>query len=82
MPFDVAKAIETVGNAVKGISDYAKTAKKRQSETQIIKELKKLEKAVDVAEKMFNIFFQYFEKLSDEDKKEIEKLLEKFQENN
>ena len=82
MPFDVAKAIETVGNAVKGISDYAKTAKKRQSETQIIKELKKLEKAVNAAEKMFNIFFQYFEKLSDEDKKEIEKLLEKFQKNN
>lgn len=82
MPFDVAKAIETVGDAVKGISDYAKTAKKRQSETQIIKELKKLEKAVDTAEKMFNIFFRYFDRLEEEDKKEIERMLKNFQRNN
>lgn len=82
MPFDVAKAIETVGNAVKSISDYAKTAKKRQSETQIIKELKKLEKAVDTAEKMFNIFFKYFDDLSEDDQKAIEKMLAKFQRNN
>ena len=82
MPFDVAKAIETVGDAVKSISDYAKTAKKRQSETQIIKELKKLEKAVDTAEKMFNIFFKYFDKLEEEDQKAIERMLKKFQRNN
>lgn len=82
MPFDVAKAIEVIGNAVKSISDYAKTAKKRQSETQIIKELKKLEKAVDVAEKMFNIFFKYFDDLSEDDQKAIEKMLAKFQRNN
>ena len=82
MPFDVAKAIETVGDAVKGISDYAKTSKNRQSETQIIKELKKLEKAVDVAEKMFNIFFKYFDKLEEEDQKAIERMLKKFQRNN
>ena len=82
MPFDIAEAIKSVGEAFKGFADFMKTSKEHQSETQIIKELKKLEKAVDTAEKMFNIFFQYFEKLSDEDKKEIEKLLEKFQENN
>ena len=79
---DITSAIKAVGEAFKSLFDYADTAKTRQSETQIIKELKKLEKAVNAAEKMFNIFFQYFEKLSDEDKKEIEKLLEKFQENN
>lgn len=82
MVFDFAKAIEKVGEAIKSGFSYAEKAKEHQSETQIIKELKKLEKAVNAAEKMFNIFFQYFEKLSDEDKKEIEKLLEKFQENN
>ena len=82
MTFDIPAAVKSVGEAIKSLFDYADTAKTRQSETQIIKELKKLEKAVNAAEKMFNIFFQYFEKLSDEDKKEIEKLLEKFQENN
>ena len=80
--FDFSDAIKSVGEAFKSLFDFAETAKTRQSETQIIKELKKLEKAVNAAEKMFNIFFQYFEKLSDEDKKELEKLLEKFQENN
>lgn len=82
MPLDITEAVKAIGEAFKSLFDFAKTAKTRQSETQIIKELKKLEKAVNAAEKMFNIFFQYFEKLSDEDKKEIEKLLEKFQENN
>lgn len=82
MPLDITEAVKAIGEAFKSLFDFAETAKTRQSETQLIKELKKLEKAVNAAEKMFNIFFQYFEKLSDEDKKEIEKLLEKFQKNN
>lgn len=79
---DIAKALEKIGEAFKSLFDFAETAKNRQSETEVIKDRKKLEKAVNAAEKMFNIFFQYFDKLSDEDKKEIEKLLEKFQKNN
>ena len=79
---DIAKALEKIGEAFKSLFDFAETAKNRQSETEVIKDRRKLEKAVNAAEKMFNIFFQYFDKLSDEDKKEIEKLLEKFQENN
>ena len=79
---DIAKALEKIGEAFKSLFDFAETAKNRQSETEVIKDRRKLEKAVNAAEKMFNIFFQYFEKLSDEDKKEIEKLLEKFQKNN
>ena len=82
MPLDITEAVKAIGEAFKILADFAKTDKTRQSETQLIKELKRLEKAVNAAEKMFNIFFQYFEKLSDEDKKEIEKLLEKFQKNN
>lgn len=79
---DIAKALEKIGEAFKSLFDFAETAKNRQSETEVIKDRRKLEKAVNAAEKMFNIFFQYFDKLADEDKKEIEKLLEKFQENN
>ena len=79
---DIAKALEKIGEAFKSLFDFAETAKNRQSETEVIKDRRKLEKAVNAAEKMFNIFFQYFDKLSDEDKKEIEKLLEKFQKNN
>lgn len=79
---DIPKAIEAIGDAFKSAADYAKTAKTRQSETQVIKELKKLEKAVDTAEKMFNIFFRYFDKLEEEDRKEIERMLKTFQRNN
>lgn len=79
---DIPKAIEAIGDAFKSVFDYAKTAKTKQSETQIIKELKKLEKAVDTAEKMFNIFFKYFDDLSEDDQKAIEKMLAKFQRNN
>ena len=79
---DIPKAIEAIGDAFKSAADYAKITKKRQSETQIIKELKKLEKAVDAAERMFNIFFKYFDDLSEDDQKAIEKMLAKFQRNN
>ena len=82
MPFDVAKAIETVGNAVKSISDYAKTAKKRQSETQIIKELKKLEKAVDVAEEIIEIMFKYLPLYLEQDADDLQKLVKKFRKYN
>ena len=82
MSFDITEAVKAIGEAFKSLFDFAETAKTRQSETQIIKELKKLEKAVNAAEKMFNIFFQYFDKLPEDDQKELEKLLEKFQENN
>ena len=82
MAFDVPKAIEKLAEAVKSGFHYAEEAKEHQSETQIIKELKKLEKAVDTAEKMFNIFFRYFDKLEEDDRKSIEKMLKKFQRNN
>ena len=38
MMFDIPKAVEAVSNALKGIFDFASTAKEHQSETQIIKE--------------------------------------------
>ena len=80
--FDVSDAIKSVGEAFTSLFNYLKTNKEEQIDTQFLTEHKKLLKAVDTAEKMFNIFFKSFDKLSDEDKKEIEKLLEKFQENN
>lgn len=38
MSFDVPKAVEAVGNAIDSVSDCITTRKKRQSETEIIKE--------------------------------------------
>ena len=80
--FDIADAIKSVGEAFKSLFNYLKKNKEEQIDTQFLTEHKKLLKAVDTAEKMFNIFFKSFDKLPKDDQKELEKLLEKFQENN
>ena len=80
--FDIADAIKSVGEAFTSLFNYLKTNKEEQIDTQFLTEHKKLLKAVDTAEKMFNIFFKSFDKLPEDDQKELEKLLEKFQENN
>ena len=82
MPFDFSDAIKSVGEAFTSLFNLLNAKRNRQSETQILKELKKMEKAVNTAEKMFNIFFKYINELSPEDKDSIIKLLTKFQENN
>lgn len=79
---DIADAIKSVGEAFTSLFNYLKKNREEQIDTQFLKEHKKLLKAVDIAEKMFNIFFKSFDKLPEEDQKDIEKLLEKFQENN
>lgn len=80
--FDIANAIKSVGEAFTSLFNYLKKNKEEQIDTQFLTEHKKLLKAVDTAEKMFNIFFKSFDKLPKDDQKELEKLLEKFQENN
>ena len=80
--FDISDAIKSVGEAFTSLFNYLKTNKEEQIDTQFLTEHKKLLKAVDTAEKMFNIFFKSFDKLPKDDQKELEKLLEKFQENN
>lgn len=80
--FDVPKAVEAVSNAIKGIFDYASTSKEHQSETQIIKDKKRLKKATDIAEDAFKLMFKNFEKLSEFDQKRLNNLYDKFQEYN
>ena len=80
--FDISDAIKSVGEAFTSLFNYLKKNKDKQIDTQFLTEHKKLLKAVDTAEKMFNIFFKSFDKLPKDDQKELEKLLEKFQENN
>lgn len=79
--FDVPKAVESVSNAIKGIFDYASTAKEHQSETQIIKENKKLKEAVNIAEEILEITSRYELHFSDVDWKRYKKLKKKFNQN-
>ena len=82
MSFDITEAIKSVGEAFKSLFDYVDTAKTRQSETAIIKENKRLKKAADATEKMLCIFSKYIYNFTDDDKKELKKLLDTFWENN
>lgn len=72
------QVIGKVGEAVKGLFDYVKEAKSKQSETQVIKDKKRLKDASNIAEDIFTITDQYAETFSQEHLKEYRKLREKF----
>ena len=74
----VVKAIEKVGEAIKSLFDYVKERKIKQSETQLIKDKKRLKNATNVAEKIFQITDQYKANFSSEHQKEYEKLRKEF----
>jgi hypothetical protein len=80
--FDIPKAVEAVSNALKGIFDFASTAKEHQSETQIIKENKKLKKASDIAEKIISLGYKYLDYFNEKDRKKFVKLHDDFKDNN
>ena len=82
MMFDIPYAVEAFSNALQGIFDFASTAKEHQSETQIIKENKKLKKASDIAEDAFKLMFKNYELLSEKDKKRLKDLYDNFLEHN
>lgn len=80
--FDVPKAVEAVSNAIKGVFDFASTAKEHQSETEIIKEKRNLKKAVDKAEQAFKIVFRNFECLPEKEQERFKNLYDDFLEYN
>lgn len=82
MAFDVAGAVEKLSEAVKSGFRFAETAKEKQSETAILKDRKKLQKAVNYAEQLILLMYPYFKPKDDKEQKEFENLLEKFLENN
>lgn len=76
--FDITSAIKAAGDGLKGIFDFASTAKEHQSETEIIKEKRDLEDAVNTAEEIIELFNKYQFHLSDDDWKSFKKLVKKF----
>ena len=78
MAFDIPKAVEAVSNAIKSVFDFASTAKENQSETEIIKEKRDLEDAVNTAEEIIELFNNYQFHLSDDDWKSFKRLVKKF----
>ena len=78
MAFDIAKAIEVLGEATKNGFSYAEKVKETQSETEIIKANKRQLKGLNIAEAIIILAYKYFENFDKADKKEFKKLLKKF----
>ena len=76
--FASSKILEAVTDALKSVFDYAGTAKEHQSETEIIKEKRDLEDAVNTAEEIIELFNKYQTYLTDDDWKSYKKLIKKF----
>ena len=82
MAFDVPKAIEKLAEAVKSGFRYAEEAKERQSESEILKDRKKLQKAVNAAEELIIMMYPCYTPADDEEERKFAKLLKRFLENN
>ena len=80
--FDIPKAIEKLSEAVNSGLHYAEEAKERQSETEILKDRKKLQKAVNAAEELIIMMYPCYMPADDEEERKFAKLLKKFLENN
>ena len=76
------EALEVIGNAIKSISDSFAVFKKRQSETEILKEKKRLKKAVDIAEDIIQLIYKYLPLMTEEDIEDFKKYVEKFKKYN
>lgn len=76
------EALEVIGNAIKSISDSFAVSKKRQSETEILKEKKRLKKAVDIAEDIIQLTYKYLPLMTEEDIEDFKKYVEKFKKYN
>ena len=82
MVFDITKAIEKVGEAIKNGFSYAEKAKEKQSETAILKDRKNLQKAVDISEEIIEIIYKYLPLLTEDDSEKINGLIKKFRKYN
>ena len=78
MSFDIPKAVEAISNAFKEAFNFASTAKEHQSETQLIKDKKRLKEATNIAEQIFKITDCYQVYFLDDDLQKYKKLIKKF----
>lgn len=76
--FDFADAIKSVGEAFTSLFNYFSVAKENQSETQIIKDKKRLKEATNIAQRIFKITDKYKNYFSKKDSNSYENLKEKF----
>lgn len=67
-----------IGKAIEQFFSWLKESKTHQSESEIIKELKDLKKAVNIAEEIIDIAFRYIRYYNEDDRAKIRKLKKEF----
>lgn len=78
MTFDIPAAVKSVGEAIKSIADSFKVSKEHQSETQLVKDKKRLKKATNTAQDIFRITDEYKHLLPEDVLKDYNELRKKF----
>ena len=76
MPLD--DAIQSVGEAFTSLFNWLRTNKEEQSETQLIKDKKRLKDATNIAEEIFDITDKYKDFFDANDTENYDKLRKKF----
>lgn len=71
-------AINAVGNALKSVFDFASNSKDHQAETELIKDKKRNDKALNAAETAFQIVFKNIGLFASKDRKKLKKLYKRF----
>lgn len=76
MPLD--DAIQSVSEAFTSLFNWLRTNKEEQSETQLIKDKKRLKDATNIAEQIFEITDNYKDFFAEDDTENYNKLRKKF----
>ncbi len=80
MPFDLADAIKSVGEAFTSLFNLLRTNREEQCQSQIVKDKKRLKEAANVAEEAFRLIDDNKHFLPEEVLKKYEKLRKEFDE--
>lgn len=78
--FDFTDAARVVGEAFTSLFSYCKANKEHQSETQVVKDKRRLKKATNIAQKIFVIVDYYKDYFYKKDLKKYEQLRKEFDE--
>ncbi len=71
-------AIQSVGEAFTSLFNWLRTNKEEQSQTQLIKDKKRLKDATNIAEEIFEITDNYKDFFAEDDTANYDKLRKKF----
>lgn len=76
--FDFADVFKSVSEAFSSLFNYCRTNTEHQSETQIVKDKRRLKKATNVAQQIFMISDRYQQDFTLRDRKDYKRLRAKF----